>query len=118
MVRAELKQRRASLPEADRAVAAEAVARRFIECIAPAPASRVALYAPIGTELDTGRLALALGRAGHSLALPVVTGRDKPLIFRSYHPADTLERGPYGIAAARGRIGTDPGCDLRARAGL
>ena len=101
MVRAGLKQWRASLPEADRAAAAAAVARRFLDYMVPAPASRVALYASIGTELDTGRLALALDRAGHSLALPVVTGRGKPLIFRSYHPADTLERGPYGILQPR-----------------
>lgn len=96
-VRAGLKQRRDRLSEAERTDAAGAVTRRFFECVTLAPASRVALYAPIGTELDTGRLALALTAAGHGLALPVVTGQNAPLIFRRYHPDDPLDRGPYGI---------------------
>lgn len=92
-----MKQRRGQISAAEHAIAAEAVADRFLGNIALAPSSLVALYAPIGTELDTARLAQALEAAGHALALPVVIGRDAPLIFRCYHPGDPLHIGPYGI---------------------
>lgn len=39
----------------------------------------------------------ALGERGVALALPVVTARDQPLIFRAWAPEVSLVRGPYGI---------------------
>lgn len=55
------------------------------------PAARVvALYRPIGAELDVGPLARRLVQLGRSLCLPVVTALDAPLSFRAWQPGDQL----------------------------
>ena len=56
----------------------------------------VGVYWPIRDELDPRFLAQALERAGFSLALPVVTARDKPLLFRRWGLGDPLEAGLLG----------------------
>lgn len=57
----------------------------------------VAGYHPIGSELDVLPLMRRLGRAGHTLALPVVVERGLPLEFRRWRPEDALDSGWHGI---------------------
>lgn len=56
----------------------------------------IAGYVPIKSEIDPRPLMHKLYAEGLSLALPRVEGAD--ITFHAYHPADTLERGAYGIA--------------------
>ena len=56
----------------------------------------VALYWPIGDELDPRFLLHNLGKAGLATALPVVTGKDEPLEFRRWGIGDPLEQGLFG----------------------
>jgi 5-formyltetrahydrofolate cyclo-ligase len=35
---------------------------------------------------------------GHAIALPVVVGRGKPLVFRRWRDGDDMDSGPFGIA--------------------
>lgn len=86
---------RSALDEAARAAASRAVAERAKTLVAPG--TSVALYAPLRGELDCMPLAALLDRAGHTLALPVVTGRNEALRFRAYRPGDTLISGFGGI---------------------
>ncbi len=78
--------------------AALAVAERFLAEV-PLPAEPVvAAYAPIRDELDPLPLLARLHAAGRRCALPVVTGRDRPLGFRAWRPEAGLVAGPFGIA--------------------
>lgn len=63
----------------------------------------IALFSPIGTEIDTGPLARLLRAAGARLALPVVAASARPLIFRSWREdvplVDSLGPGRLRIPA-------------------
>ena len=52
---------------------------------------------PIGSEIDLRPLMTALAARGHTVALPVVVGRDRPLLFRAWREGDAMAEGPYGI---------------------
>ena len=78
--------------------AAESAADHAIRFLTGEPTSRlIALYMPIGSELDARFLAHALDRAGYPLALPVVEERDAPLVFKRWAPGDPLSKGPFDI---------------------
>ncbi len=51
---------------------------------------------PIKDEIDIRPLMIALHNGGCELALPVVQGRGKPLLFRAWRPGDPLEQGVFG----------------------
>jgi 5-formyltetrahydrofolate cyclo-ligase len=88
--------RRGALSVEARAAAAQAlVARRFPVDIAAGVI--VSGYWPIRGEIDPVPLMGALAAGGARLALPVVVGRDQPLIFRAWSPDAQLLRGKLGI---------------------
>lgn len=72
-------------------------AHHFIETFSPGAASRIALYCPIGDELDTAYLNADLLAAGHEVLLPVVPMRDAPLVFRQFRMDTPLIEGIHGI---------------------
>lgn len=57
----------------------------------------IAGYWPKGDEVDVGPALSALGAAGHATALPVVTGRAWPLIFRLWRPGHPLVPGAFQV---------------------
>ena len=57
----------------------------------------VGLYWPYKGEVDINPLMSRLLDHGHSLALPVVMGRGKPLQFKSWKAGDVMAAGVYGI---------------------
>ena len=56
----------------------------------------VAGYWPMGAELDVRPLLHDLHRAGADVALPVVLGRGRALLFRRWQPGMDLEGGSLG----------------------
>jgi 5-formyltetrahydrofolate cyclo-ligase len=52
---------------------------------------------PIGSEIDLRPLLMALVARGHAVALPVVIGRDRPLVFRAWRDGDAMAEGQWGI---------------------
>ena len=96
------KARRTALPPDERAAAATAIADRVLDALdvdaLDAPAGTLwAGYAAVGAEADVMPLLLRLAARHHALALPAVVGRDRPLVFRAWAPADDLVPGRYGI---------------------
>jgi 5-formyltetrahydrofolate cyclo-ligase len=88
--------RRDALSQAQRAAAAQAIAKRGL----PQEVSSgliVSGYSPIRNELDPIPLMHALAAQGASLALPAVMARGKSLAFRAWSPGDRLMLGPLGI---------------------
>lgn len=55
----------------------------------------IAGYWPIADEIDVRPLISQLHKAGSSVALPVVVGVDKPLIFRIWEPGISLDDGGF-----------------------
>jgi 5-formyltetrahydrofolate cyclo-ligase len=56
----------------------------------------ISLFAAIRTEIDPAPLAASLHAQGHVIALPVVVGPARPLIFRRWAPDVALIRGAFG----------------------
>ena len=89
--------RRAGIsPDIRQAFAAGAAAEGL--ALAKRHQSRIAAaYWPIRGEADPLPLLGGLAAAGMTTALPVVTGRGQPLIFRRWAPGDPLRDGPLGL---------------------
>lgn len=97
-LRTEMKARRQGLSLDEGA--AEAAARHFMFALMasdPGPDAVVAVYWPIGDEIDTRPLIDLLEDAGFRLALPVVAGRGQPLDFRAWTPGEPLVDGHHGV---------------------
>jgi 5-formyltetrahydrofolate cyclo-ligase len=88
--------RRDALPAADRQAAAEAIAARAFP-VAITTGAIVAGFMPMGSEINPLPLMRRLAAAGARLALPVVAGRDKPLIMRAWAFGEPLASGVWGI---------------------
>jgi 5-formyltetrahydrofolate cyclo-ligase len=83
------------LEEAERRAAADgqlATLRRERPIDTPAVVSG---FWPIKEEIDIRPLMIELSNEGCQLALPVVQGKGKPLIFRAWRPGDPLEAGVF-----------------------
>src|SRR6185312_2737317 len=61
------------------------------------PGAIVSFYWPMGDEADPRALAAALGRRGHTLALPVVAKKRSPLHFREGREGDPLIVHAFGM---------------------
>ncbi|WP_051356770.1 5-formyltetrahydrofolate cyclo-ligase [Azorhizobium doebereinerae] len=97
-LRSEALSRRAAMGQAMRTQASEAAAAAAFGALSPVLGRTVALFAPFGDEIDTAPLARRLREVGVALALPVIVGRDRPLIFRLWHMDDPLvPTGAYAI---------------------
>jgi 5-formyltetrahydrofolate cyclo-ligase len=88
--------RRNALSAAARARAAQAIAARALP-VEIGSGAIVSGYWPIRGEIDPMPLMRHLAAQGARLALPVITGRDQPLIFRAFGAQAQLLRGPLGI---------------------
>jgi 5-formyltetrahydrofolate cyclo-ligase len=88
--------RREALPVAERVAAAETIAARGLP-VAVAAGAVVSGYSPLKSEISPVPLMRRLADAGAKLALPVVQGRDKPLIMRTWTFGDKLASGVWGI---------------------
>ena len=106
-MRAEARQRRASLGVAG---AAEAVAGHALRILAIGDKPVYAGFWAISSELDPAPLLAVLHARGDVLCLPFVAGAGQPLGFRRYRPGDVLTAGPHGtrepLAAAATTIPT------------
>jgi 5-formyltetrahydrofolate cyclo-ligase len=88
--------RRGALSVEARADAAQAIMTRGLP-VDVAGGAIVSGYWPIKNEIDPMALMRHLAALGAQLALPVITGRDQPLIFRAWTHDAQLLRGQFGI---------------------
>ncbi len=94
-LRSELIAARARMTQDDRAARSLAIADRIAQVAAFRDARIVALYAPLGTEVDSSEIARrALARAVR-LVYPRTVQGDRRLVFARAEPRD-LVRGPLG----------------------
>jgi 5-formyltetrahydrofolate cyclo-ligase len=95
-LRREALTRRDAVPAEMRKSAAEAIAARAFP-IAVAPGMVVSGFMPLKSEISPLPLMRKLVDAGARLALPLVAGRGKPLIMRSWQWGEPLVPGVWGI---------------------
>jgi 5-formyltetrahydrofolate cyclo-ligase len=95
-LRALLLARRGEVDPGRAAAAAEAIAARLAELIAP-EAAVVAAYWPLAGELDPRPALRRLAVRGHRLALPRMQGKALPLAFHAWAWDQPLIRGGFGV---------------------
>jgi 5-formyltetrahydrofolate cyclo-ligase len=95
-IRRDAAARRDALPAAERSAAAATIAARPLPVAVPAGAI-VSGFSPLKSEINPVPLMRAFADAGAGLALPVVAGRGKPLIMRSWTFGAPLVAGVWGI---------------------
>jgi 5-formyltetrahydrofolate cyclo-ligase len=99
-IRREAVARRDALPAAERAKAAETIAARPFP-IAIEPGAIVSGFSSLRSEINPVPLLRKLADQGAQLALPVVTGKGKPLIMRAWSFGEPLDSGVWGIREPR-----------------
>lgn len=82
--------RRAAMDEEARIAASDAAAEHAMAALGAISGRTLALFCSFRDEIDTAPLAARLRAAEARLALPVILGRDRPLLFRLWRPGDTL----------------------------
>jgi 5-formyltetrahydrofolate cyclo-ligase len=87
---------RDALPAEMRKAAAETIAARPFP-LGIAPGTIVSGFMPLKSEINPLPLLRKLADGGAALALPVVAGRGKPLIMRSWQWGEPLVAGVWGI---------------------
>ena len=98
-LRARAKSQRAGLTTAQKVAAADAVAALSLDFLAPRqPSASVSGFAPLADEFRLWPLLRRLAGEGVPLALPVIDGKGKPLLFRAWQPGDATAAGVWGIA--------------------
>jgi 5-formyltetrahydrofolate cyclo-ligase len=95
-LRREALARRDALPPEQRAAAAQIIAARSFPVDVPAGAV-VSAFSAMKSEINPVPLMRRLSDAGARLALPVVAGRGRPLIMRSWAFGEPLGSGVWGI---------------------
>lgn len=96
-LRKAMQARRGAMPPAERASSSQILARHVATRLAPAAGSVVSGFLSIGDEIDTAPLLTVLHAGGCRLCLPVMQGRDRPLLFRAWCPGDALDSKLWGI---------------------
>ena len=87
---------RAELGEDERRAAGDGLCASFLRERPFETPAVVSGFWPMKDELDIRPLMIELFNEGCQLALPVVVGKGKPLIFRAWRPGDALEPGVFG----------------------
>jgi 5-formyltetrahydrofolate cyclo-ligase len=101
-LRARIKAWRAALDADVQAHAAAAVAKQGLDFLEPRPTnSIVSGFAPLADEFRVWPLLRRLNGEGFRLALPVMQGKGRPLVFRAWSPGDVMDSGVWGIAEPR-----------------
>lgn len=76
-------------------LAGQQAARNFLDTITVNSSKVVSLFIPIGSELNTRPLIDALAARSVKCLLPVIVGKDKPLVFREWQQGEPLVTGGF-----------------------
>jgi 5,10-methenyltetrahydrofolate synthetase len=96
--RQRLYRERASISARERERAQRQIKAALDDLLGRQDCTCVAAYWPIRGEPDLRPWMAELSKAGFDVALPVVTGMERPLKFGRWRPGDRLARGRWGIA--------------------
>ena len=95
-LRQDLRKRLADLPRDKREQWDSAIIAHIQKSVPIPPNKVVALFSPLPWEVNIMRLVPSWITQGHTLCLPVVTGRTEAMQFQRYYPGDQLNKGLVG----------------------
>lgn len=97
-------ERRKAVPQAVRDAFAEKLAVEGVQMARRAIVRNVAVFLPIGSEVDTRLLLAALDYHQFATLLPVTQARGVPLVFRRWREGQLLIDGPMGLKEPSARL--------------
>jgi 5-formyltetrahydrofolate cyclo-ligase len=97
-LRERMKALRAGLGAAHKMQAAAAVAETGLGFASVPEGAIVSAFAPMPEEFRVWPLLRRLSAEGMRLALPVMQGKGRPLLFRTWKAGDAMDAGVWGIA--------------------
>jgi 5-formyltetrahydrofolate cyclo-ligase len=100
-LRASMKAWRAGLDARSLARAADAVAARGLDFLQPQVGAVISGFASLPDEFRIWPLLRRIHHDGYRLALPVMQGKGKPLLFRAWAPGDAMDKAVWGIPEPR-----------------
>ena len=59
--------------------------------------AKVSAFSAVGDEISAFPLMSVVARQNHSLCLPVMQGKGRPLLFRAWSPGDRMKTAVWGI---------------------
>jgi 5-formyltetrahydrofolate cyclo-ligase len=92
------RERRTQALKTQGAAAARRLAAHGIDFLRPSPQAVVSGYISLPDEIQTGPILAWLHAEGYRLAMPVMQGSRKPLLFRAWTPGDEMQLATWGIA--------------------
>lgn len=96
-LRREMRARRMTLTDAERAAASRAVAWHVLRHLPCRERPRISLFWPLAEEIDTRPLLHVLHALGAEPLLPRMQGKGRPLVFHRWSPDLPLVQGPFGV---------------------
>jgi len=90
--------RRADAHARHGSAAGESLARHGLDFLTLAAPGVVSGFSAIRDEIDPAPLLVRLAGEGHRLALPVMQGKGRPLLFRAWAPGDAMGSAQWDIA--------------------
>ncbi len=84
-----------------RALLSRRIAAFGLDALRTPPGSVVSLFMGMADEIDTEPLARWLVAEGYRLAMPVMQGKSRPLLFRAWAPGDEMATVQWGIREPR-----------------
>lgn len=98
-LRARMKAWRATLSPQAQIAAGDALAAHALDFLhRPDTAAVVSGFSPMADELRVWALLRRLAAQGYGLAMPVMQGKGKPLLFRAWAAGDAMDKAVWGIA--------------------
>lgn len=74
-----------------------AISRALLDGFAMLATARLGIYWPIQAEFDPRFVAHHLRERGATTGLPLVVGKNLPLMYREWHPGTVMQQGGMGI---------------------
>jgi 5-formyltetrahydrofolate cyclo-ligase len=96
-LRARMIERRAKVISTQGEASAAAIAGHGLDFLTPVNRGIVSAFSSMRDELDTQPMMQRLARDGFQVALPVMQGKGRPLLFRAWAPGDAMNEGTWGI---------------------
>lgn len=97
-LRGQLLALRAGLSDAERAQSDTLLCQQLLQADPLQTADTIGVYSPIQGEPDLSACYEHWRAQGRRLALPVVAGRDQPLLFRIWDASVALRTGAFGVS--------------------
>ncbi len=97
-IRQSIRELRRAIPQTDRLAASQSITETFLRLETFQSAQKIAGFLAFDGEADPLPLMTWAAERKRQIFVPVVIGKQSPLVFSPWHPADPLKSNSFGIA--------------------